>query len=654
MRLTYLVLILLCIATLAHAQTPPIIIDGNDSGPTFDGVGALSAGASSRLLIDYPPKQRDEILDYLFKPNFGAALQINKVEIGGDMNSTDGAEPSHMRTPSEENYHRGYEWWLMAESKKRNAAIKLYGLEWGAPGWINPKGKDVWTPENILYITKWLQHAASDYQCPIDYVGGWNERGFDKPWYEQLRAGLAAAGLSRVKIVADDSFSWKVGAAASADPAFAASFDFVGMHYPKMPPIDDPKNPVKTNWQKTLTLGKPLWASEIGSANYNGGARGLAVMYNNGFVDLHMTSFTNWSTIWSVLPGMPYNGAGLMLADEPWSGHYEVGLSIWATAHTTQFTQPGWHYLEHACRHFDGMPGSFVVLRSPTGSNFSLIAQTAHNPKATELSFSLAGGLASGPLHVWKTNLRSSNSSDWFIQQPDLPPRNNLYTLSFDPDCIYTLTTTTGQSKGQTQPPASAPFPLPYKEDFQSYEVGRTPRYFSDQHGAFEIAPAGGGRGGKCLRQVVTTKPVCWNGDADPGTIIGGSSWTDYTITCDALLEQPGWVDVTARIGPTKRQNRTDGYHLRLTDTGHFTLLVRLADKTGTEKTLAQGDLPKTHSMLNEWHTLALTCKGPTLSAAIDGQSVVSGVTDTTYPMGLAALQSSRWINAQFMNFSAK
>lgn len=33
--------------------------------------------------LDYPEPQRSEILDYLFKPNFGAALSILKVEIGG-------------------------------------------------------------------------------------------------------------------------------------------------------------------------------------------------------------------------------------------------------------------------------------------------------------------------------------------------------------------------------------------------------------------------------------------------------------------------------------------------------------------------------------------------------------------------------------------
>ena len=55
---------------------------------------------------------------FIFQPNFGAALQICKVEIGGDAQSTDGTESSHMHTADDENYQRGYEWWLMKEAKK--------------------------------------------------------------------------------------------------------------------------------------------------------------------------------------------------------------------------------------------------------------------------------------------------------------------------------------------------------------------------------------------------------------------------------------------------------------------------------------------------------------------------------------------------------
>jgi hypothetical protein len=40
-------------------------------------------GGNSRLLVDYPEPRRSQILDYLFKPGNGAAVQILKVEIGG-------------------------------------------------------------------------------------------------------------------------------------------------------------------------------------------------------------------------------------------------------------------------------------------------------------------------------------------------------------------------------------------------------------------------------------------------------------------------------------------------------------------------------------------------------------------------------------------
>ena len=38
------------------------------------------------------------ILDFLFLPHFGASLHVCKVEIGGDTQSTDGTESSHMHS----------------------------------------------------------------------------------------------------------------------------------------------------------------------------------------------------------------------------------------------------------------------------------------------------------------------------------------------------------------------------------------------------------------------------------------------------------------------------------------------------------------------------------------------------------------------------
>lgn len=67
----------------------PLLIDGAAAHHVWDGLGALSAGASSRLLVDYPLPQRSDILDVLYGPT-GAALSICKIEIGGDVMSTDG------------------------------------------------------------------------------------------------------------------------------------------------------------------------------------------------------------------------------------------------------------------------------------------------------------------------------------------------------------------------------------------------------------------------------------------------------------------------------------------------------------------------------------------------------------------------------------
>src|SRR4051794_20879499 len=105
-RVVVVLALMLQTALVLFAQAPSknVVLDGASPGRTYDGIGAASAGASSRLLIDYPEPYRSQILDYLFKPGYGAALQHLKVEIGADVNSTDGSEPSHARTRMDHDY----------------------------------------------------------------------------------------------------------------------------------------------------------------------------------------------------------------------------------------------------------------------------------------------------------------------------------------------------------------------------------------------------------------------------------------------------------------------------------------------------------------------------------------------------------------------
>src|SRR4051794_23102785 len=95
----------------AHAATT-ITINGGATGRTFDGVGAISGGGgNSRLLFDYPDAQRTQILDYLFRPDYGASAQILKIEIGGGNKPPPGAPPGTQPPPRRREPNPGARGW---------------------------------------------------------------------------------------------------------------------------------------------------------------------------------------------------------------------------------------------------------------------------------------------------------------------------------------------------------------------------------------------------------------------------------------------------------------------------------------------------------------------------------------------------------------
>ena len=170
------------------------------------------------------------LLDFLFKPNYAASLQILKVEIGGDAQSTDGSETSHMHSADDLNYQRGYEWWLMTQAKQRNPDIKLYGLPWAFPAWVGNGTGNPYAFPNLTasYIVKWVEGAQSVYNLTIDYVGIWNERSYSIEYIETLRAALDDAGFANTAIVAADS-DWGIASDILDNPQFAAAVDTIGM-----------------------------------------------------------------------------------------------------------------------------------------------------------------------------------------------------------------------------------------------------------------------------------------------------------------------------------------------------------------------------------------------------------------------------------------
>src|SRR5206468_3156762 len=109
------------------------------------------------------------------------------------------------------------------------------------------------------------------------------------------------------------------------------------------------------------------------------------------------------------------------------------------------------------------------------------------------------------------------------------------------PGYIYSVTTATGQGKGTAASPGRGNFALPYSDGFDSYAAGREARYLADEDGSFEVAACGGGRAGRCVRQMAPRAPIYWHGHAGyPWTIIGDASWSNYTVAADVLFEQSG------------------------------------------------------------------------------------------------------------------
>ncbi|XP_026534938.1 galactocerebrosidase isoform X1 [Notechis scutatus] len=626
-------------------------------GRQFDGIGAVSGGgATSRLLVNYQEPYRSQILDYLFKPNFGASLQLLKVEIGGDAQSTDGTEPSHMHYENDENYFRGYQWWLMKEAKKRNPFIKLIGLPWAFPGWIG-RGMD-WPYDypdvTAYYIISWIIGAKKYHDLDIDYIGIWNERSFNSKYIKILRYTLDKQDLHRVQIIASDYLWEPISFFMLTDSELHEAISVIGAHYPGTETV---KNAQLTR--------KKLWSSEDYSTfNNEVGASCWARILNQNYVNGNMTATLAWNLVASYYEELPFGRCSLMTAQEPWSGHYSVNSPIWITAHTTQFTQPGWYYLK-----VDGhleKGGSFVALTDGLG-NLTIIIETMNHSHSEcirpplpsyvvspqKAVFHLKGSFNKlKSLQMWYSKLDFSTANSTLFQS--FGAKNiseGILTLSLDLDEIYTLTTlTTGHKSSSSEPPPSQPFPSTYKDDFniRNPPFSEAP-YFADQTGVFEyfINATDPGEHVFTLRQVVTQRPITWVMDAmNTISIIGSYKWVNFIITCDIYIESnKGGAFIAGRISKAGIYVASaKGIFFWVFPDGTYQVTGDLAGNEILMKGLSG-------VQANRWHTLTLILKGSNISGMLNGYPLWENVTTHSPENGWAAIGTHSFELTQFDNF---
>eukprot|EP00730_Choanoeca_flexa_P007258 TRINITY_DN12302_c0_g5_i1.p1 TRINITY_DN12302_c0_g5~~TRINITY_DN12302_c0_g5_i1.p1 ORF type:complete len:844 (+),score=126.15 TRINITY_DN12302_c0_g5_i1:279-2810(+) len=488
-----------------HLVQSRITLNGSAIGPTFDGIGGLSGGgATSRLLIDYQEPYRSQILDLLFKPKFGASIQLLKHEIGGDTFSGCGTEPSHQHYRDDLSYSRGYEWFLMVEAQKRNPSIVGYGLPWGYPAWIGNDGDDqgqahLLGQEQADYVTKWAEGAEKVYNHTIAYMGIWNERSWSPDYVKLLRTTLDQAGFSHTRLVVADNAIGSEDVIAdqmTADAEFEKAVDIIGVHYPT----------ASTSTSKARASGKVLWSSEDSSTYDNEVGGGCwARILNWNYVSGNYTSTIMWNLVSSYYNRLKWYGDSMFNAAEPWSGHYTVLSPVWASAHTTQFTERGWKLLVHGQgAGFLPKGGSYITYVSPDGRDFSIVIETmllnasecirnnptkAWNVSPQNITFELVDLPTVSSLSVWRSVL-FGRTTFAFRPEADAIVRNSRVTVYVEPNSQLTLSTTRGQVKGSfADTPSSEPFPESYSDDFDSYANESNPKYFSDMCGSFQIAP---------------------------------------------------------------------------------------------------------------------------------------------------------------------
>src|SRR5207237_10618764 len=169
-----------------------------------------------------------------------------------------------------------------------------------------------------------------------------------------------------------------------------------------------------------------------GSDDFNAGAVNLARGINRDYIDGRMTAYINWPLIAAVYPNLPFPTMGLALAAQPWSGAYSIGKNAWVMAHTTQFTSPGWRYIDSASGYLGGnrANGSYVTLRAPAGGNYSVVLETMDATAAQTFTATVAGGLSTGTVHVWSTKVGSNNQADFLVHATDVTPSGGRFSVT--------------------------------------------------------------------------------------------------------------------------------------------------------------------------------------------------------------------------------
>lgn len=666
----------------------PLTIDGEkyDTNPanTFHGFGAVTANNSSRLLLDYKaesPESYWEIMNLLFNKKTGSGLCHVKIELGSDVNSSSGTEPSTMRFEEDEaDVTRGAGWQFAADAKKINPDITVDMLRWGEPDWVTSYqnvSTDAYFAARYKWYKKTIDAAYETYGIKMDYISAdQNETEASKvnpAWILYLRDHLdqdAKASdvqydYSLIKIVASDElhsyqlvkFMMGVSSFTNYDGTVGTveklrdAIDVVSAHYESNLGYSD--TTIHGYYDTLCTVyGKEIWLSEDSPTTVNSdlaftvdgsgltgtnGALDIANRFINGQYQSYESMDQLQPTVAAYYDGTKYFPKQTITANTPWSGDYNINISTWIVAHFMQFIDEGWRFIEGAC-YGDGTETSNCILSDTSTDNYMTCADvgetdstgnfstvmtndtsTARYYKITVKNLAKAGS----DLNIWETVGAQSdaevynanyyknigtysvdNPSSSKYQMTDNADGSYSFHLVVKPYSMVTITSELDRGSrdvviGAVDANNSASdsiLSLSYADDFEYANYpndylknrGGTPRYTTDQGGAFEVATSSDATHGNILEQQMTYDiiPTDWRymSTQEPFTLLGDDKWKDYSVSIDFNLDAKTDTSTNfenyASLGgrnllsdSSSSSYMKNGYYMRVYESGKWTLM---------------------------------------------------------------------------------
>lgn len=553
----------------------------------FRGNGMVSANNSSRLLLDYKaehPEQYWKILEYLFGEN---ALCINhlKIEMGSDINSSSGTEPSVKRSKDEKaNVRRGAGFVLASDAKKINPQLTLDMLWWSEPRWVSDEeahGAQALYKARYSWYKETLDEAFFVYGLRFDYVSATqNERADDPEWVSYLAQRLKEEkdcpyNYADIKIVAgDETCTWFCAEKMITDARYRDAVSVIGSHY--------------TSWAsenaKRLAneYGKEVWFSEAsspmcysqGKAHFPSAQSSLSGL--NGTLDIasrfitmfygaYMTLCEYQPAVAAYYDGVCYCQKQLILANEPWNGSFVLDSGFFMALHFSLFIKKGWSFIPSAC--FSDATASedghgiasarfcYMTACSPQNDNYTCVLVNMQNERISyDVRIENMAHL-DAPVFVWETRGPTNPTEAYnahYVRHirtitPTLIEENGAsrahFGITLEPFSLVTLTTLRVVVPEYTSYHNHRVLPLPYKDDFLYADFGAdylflragAPRYMTDQGGAFEVCQR---EGRAVLMQLITeeTKAKEWGATPEPTTTFGDDRWCNYRATVNIAL----------------------------------------------------------------------------------------------------------------------